>query len=248
MINDILTIFWREMLLLRRRIKVFLFSRMVSPFLYLLTFGLGLGRNVQIAGSVNYLDFIISGIIAMNSMIVCFNTVASPMCMSRILYMTFDEYQSAPISNLSYVLGHALASAVRGMLSSGIIVVVAYFFGCQLQINGAFILILLTNCFIFSFIGIMAAMLVDSHENLSTFSTYIITPMSLLCGTFFRLDNYPGFLATAISLLPLTPASTSLRAIGSGEVAAIFDVVLLALYLVLTAVLANMALGHVRKN
>ena len=247
MIYDIATIVWREMIILRRRLKAFLFTRMVSPFLYLLTFGLGLGRSVQIAGSGNYLDFIISGIIAMNSMMVCFNTVASPICMSRILYMTFDEYQTAPISSWSYVLGHAVAAAIRGVISSCIIVVIAYFFGCRLNIDVNFILVLLANCFIFSFIGIIAAMFASSHENLNTFTTYVITPMSFLCGVFFRLDNSPGFLAKAIAFLPLTPASTSLRAIGSGGQANSFDIAILLVYLLLAAFLANKSVGYVRR-
>lgn len=246
MIYDISTIVWREMVVLRRRLKGFLFTRMVSPFLYLLTFGLGLGKSVQIAGSGNYLDFIISGIIAMNSMMVCFNTVSSPICMSRILYMTFDEYQTAPISNLSYILGHAVASSIRGVISSFIIVVIAYLFGCVININAYFIFILLVNCFIFSFIGIIAAMFANSHESLNTFTTYVITPMSFLCGVFFRLDNYPGIIAKVIAFLPLTPASSSLRAIGSGGQASFLDITLMLVYLFLTAFLAKKSVDYVR--
>lgn len=248
MIYDISTIVWREMVVFKRRLKFFLFSRMVSPFLYLLTFGLGLGRNVQIDGSGNYLDFIIGGIIAMTSMMVCFNATASSICMSRILYMTFDEYQTAPISHASYVFGNAIAAAIRGIISAIIIVVIGYLFGCRLTVNISFILILLSNCFIFSFIGIIAAMFVSSHEDLGTFTNYVIMPMSFLCGTFFRLANYPEPFATIIAFLPLTPASVSLRSIGSGSYASTFDIVLLCIYLFLTAFLAIKSVDYVRKN
>ncbi len=248
MIEDILTIVWREMTVFKRRLRMFLFSRMVSPFLYLLTFGLGLGRNVQIAGSSNYLDFIIGGIIAMNSMMVCFNTVAMPLCMSRILYMTFDEYQTAPISNTAYIIGHAISATIRGIISSFIIIVIAYLFGCQITINAYFMLILTLNCLIFSFIGIIVAMVVNSHEDLGTFTNYIIMPMSFLCGTFFKLDNYPAYLAKIISFLPLTPSSISLRLIGSGSQPHASDVLLLTIYLFVTAFLANKSVEYVRKN
>ncbi len=228
MIGDVLTIAWRELTVLRRRLAVFLFARMISPLLYLATFGFGLGRSVQLAGGGSYLDFVVSGIIAMNSMLVCFNAVASPVCMSRILYMTFDEYQTAPISNTSYVLGQALAAAVRGLISSAIIIAIAWLFGCRLHVDGWYLLVLTANCLTFSFVGVIAAMLVDGHENLNTFTTYVITPMSFLCGTFFRLDNFPPLLAKAVYFLPLTPASSSLRAIGAGGEAAAADLLLLA--------------------
>ena len=248
MIYDIYTIVWREMLLLKRRIRMFLLSRLVSPVLYLLTFGLGLGRSIQLSGGGNYLDFVVSGIIAMNAMMVCFNTVSSPICMSRILYMTFDEYQTAPISNTAYIWGHAISATIRGLISSFIIIILAYFFGCSLNINVSFMLILVANCLIFSFIGIIAAMLVNSHENLGTVTTYVITPMSFLCGTFFRLENFPDVLAKIIYFLPLTPASTSLRTIGSGGIATIDNMLILLFYLIASAFLAHKAIDHVRKN
>jgi ABC-type multidrug transport system permease subunit len=221
---------------------------MVSPLLYLLTFGLGLGRSIKIEGGGNYLDFVISGIVAMNSMMVCFNAVASPVCMSRVLYMTFDEYQTAPISNAAYVFGQAIAASIRGVLSSFIIIAIATAFGCRLNIDGRFIVILLTNCLIFSFIGMIAAMLVNGHEDLNTFTTYIITPMSFLCGTFFRLENFPAFLKSVIEFLPLTPASTSLRSLAGGGGVTEFNISLLAFYLLLSAFLSYKSVGYVRKN
>jgi ABC-type polysaccharide/polyol phosphate export permease len=246
--SDVLTIVWREMIILRRRLRTFMFTRLVSPLLYLVTFGLGLGRSVRLDGGGSYLEFVVSGIVAMNSMMVCFNAVASPVSMSRLLYMTFDEYQTAPISNLSYICGQAAASAVRGLLSSAIIVAIAYAFGCRLYVTPCFILILLVNCLIFSFLGMVAAMLVTGHEELTTVTTYVVMPMSFLCGTFFRLDNFPAGLKTVVEFLPLTPASTSLRALSGGGSVLPFNALLLAAYLLLSAFFADRAIAHVRRN
>ncbi len=60
-------IFLREMLLFRRQLlKIsYLFSAMLIPIIYLLTFGLGLGRNVQIEGA-DYLSYLIPGLVAMS--------------------------------------------------------------------------------------------------------------------------------------------------------------------------------------
>jgi len=60
-------IFLREMLLFRRKLlKVgYLFSAMLVPIIYLLTFGLGLGRNVQMQGT-DYLSYLIPGLVAMS--------------------------------------------------------------------------------------------------------------------------------------------------------------------------------------
>ena len=66
-LRDIGTVFWRDWIVLKRRLVKFIFSRMVAPLLYLTAFGLGLGRSVNL-NSGTYLDFIVPGIIALNSM------------------------------------------------------------------------------------------------------------------------------------------------------------------------------------
>lgn len=247
MIYDIMTIVWREMTVLKRRLVPFLFTRMVSPLLYLVTFGLGLGKSIQIAGVSNYLDFVVSGIIALNSMMISFNSVSSPVCMSRILYMTFDEYQTSPISNTAYIWGLAISGAIRALISSAIIVIIAWLFGASMHINALFLLVLVMNALIFAFLGITAAMLVNSHENLNGITTYLIMPMSFLCGTFFRVENFPPVLKSVIQFLPLTPASSSLRAIASGGQVVLFNIMLLVVYLALSAILANKSINYVKK-
>lgn len=247
MMYDAMTIVWREMMVFKRRLGTFLFTRMVSPLLYLVTFGLGLGKSIQMAGTGSYLDFVVSGIVALNSMMVSFNAVASPVCMSRILYMTFDEYQTAPISNISYVCGQAIAASIRALISSFMIVIIAWLFGATLHITPLFLLVLIANALIFAFLGITAAMFVNSHENLNTLTTYLIMPMSFLCGTFFRVENFPPVLKNVIEFLPLTPASSLLRAIGSGSEPVLSNLLLMAIYLVATASVAVWSIGYVKR-
>ena len=62
---DVATIFWRDWVVLKRRMTKFILSRMVAPLLYLVAFGWGLGRSVQIGGG-SYLDFIVPGILSLN--------------------------------------------------------------------------------------------------------------------------------------------------------------------------------------
>ena len=105
MLQDIATVFWRDWVVLRQRMKTFIFSRMVTPILYLVAFGWGLGRNVQMDGGSSYLDFIVPGILALNSMNISFNSVGSPLNMSRLYHKTLEEYLVAPISPVAFVLG-----------------------------------------------------------------------------------------------------------------------------------------------
>lgn len=215
MLTDIATVFWRDWIVLQRRLGTFIFSRMITPVLYLVAFGWGVGRSVQVSQG-NYLDFIVPGILALNSMNISFNSVASPLNMSRLYHKTLEEYLVAPISSLAFILGKVLSGTLRGIISSLIIIVLAYLFGAKFQLNLLFWLVILLNCLVFSALGFVAAMLINSHEDMGNFSTYVLLPMSFLCATFFRIDKLPAFVQWVLELLPLTHASHALRAIGSG--------------------------------
>ncbi len=229
MLYDIVTVFWRDWIVLRRRLGSFIFSRMVAPVLYLVAFGWGVGRNIpMVQGS--YLDFIVSGILALNSMNISFNSVGAPLHTSRLYHKTLEEYLVAPISPLAFVIGKLASGTVRGLISSVIIMVLAYLFGAKFAINACFILVLVFNCLIFSALGFVAAMLIDSHEDMGNFSTYVLLPMSFLCGTFFSTDKLPDVIRWLLELVPLTHASSALRAIGAGGEAAGLSWLVLVIY------------------
>ena len=59
---EITTILWREWLFLKRRFWRVTFSQMVSPFLYFVTFGMGLGRMMDVGGRP-YLYYLIPGLL-----------------------------------------------------------------------------------------------------------------------------------------------------------------------------------------
>lgn len=216
MVYDITTVFWREWLVLKRRLGKFIFARMVSPLLYLVAFGWGLGSHIQ-GYQGRYLDFVVPGIIALNSMLLSFNAVSTPVNMSRLYHKTLEEYLTAPIAPTAFVLGKILSGMTRGMISSGIIIVLAYLFGAHFSIGLFFWSVLLLNSAVFAAMGFVAAMCMDSHEDMSNFSTYVLTPMSFLCATFFALERLPLFFQYFLNMLPLTHTSMALRLAAQGN-------------------------------
>jgi len=212
---DFYTVFWREMLVLKRSFLKFFTTRLVSPLLYLVAFGWGLGRSIQVNGG-NYLEYVVPGIIALSAMTTSFNAVGGALNMSRLYHKTLEEYLIAPISPGSFVIGKVLAGCVRGVIASLIILGLAFLFGAHIMVNGWFFLVILLTCFLFGAMGVVIAMTINSHEDMANFSTFVILPMSFLCGTFFSSDSLPKIAGFIIDLLPLTHTSYSLRAIATG--------------------------------
>ena len=231
MLYDIWTVFWRDWVVLKRRMTKFILSRMVAPMLYLVAFGWGLGRSISV-DSGTYLDFLVPGILALNSMNISFNSI-TPVHAERIYHKSLEEYIIAPIWPDAFVIGKVLAAVLRGLISSAIIVVLALVFGAHFTLTPLFLLVLVLNCIIFAEIGFIAAMKIRTYEEMGQVNTYILLPMSFLCGTFFSTQALPDLLRYFIELLPLTHTSYLLRGIGSGSEIALGSVVVLLLYALL---------------
>jgi len=245
-LQDIKTVFWRDWTVLNRRLVKFVLSRMISPVLYLVAFGWGLGRGMQANGG-NYLDFIIPGIMALNAMNISFSAVGSPLNMSRVYHNTLEEYLIAPISPASYVIGKILAGTLPGLMSCTVILGLAYLFGADFIVNAWFIVALTLTCVLFAAMGFVVAMLIDSHEDMANFSTYVLLPMSFLCATFFPLDRLPRVLRGIIELLPLTHATYALRCIGRGGEPPCLSMGVLLLYAVILTGIGIWTMERVRK-
>ena len=226
--TDIGTVFWRDWIVLKRRMVKFILSRMVAPLLYLVAFGWGLGRSIQVE-SGSYLDFLVPGILALNSMNISFNSI-TPVHAERVYHKSLEEYIIAPIWPEAFVVGKVLAAVLRGLISSAIILLLAGFFGANLTFSPLFLMVLVLNCVVFAEIGFLAAMKLSTYEAMAQVNTYILLPMSFLCGTFFKTAALPEGIRHFIELLPLTHTSTLLRSLATGEALPCLSLVVLMTY------------------
>lgn len=220
MIEDIITVFWRDWIVLKRRLTKFILSRMVAPVLYLTAFGWGLGRSIAVE-SGSYLDFLVPGVLALNSMNIAFNSI-TPVHAERIYHKSLEEYILAPIAPSAFVIGKLAAAVLRSLISSTLIIVLALLFGATLSAllepstALMFLSVLILNSIVFAEIGFWAAMTIKTYEEMAQVNTYILLPMSFLCGTFFSTATLPTAIRMLIELLPLTHTSQLLRALASG--------------------------------
>ena len=220
MIDDIITVFWRDWIVLKRRLTKFILSRMVAPILYMTAFGWGLGRSITVENG-SYLDFLVPGILALNSMNIAFNSI-TPVHAERIYHKSLEEYILAPIEPSAFVIGKIAAAVLRSLISSTLIIVLALMFGAKLSpllepsTALMFLSVLILNSIVFAEIGFVAAMTIKTYEEMGQVNTYILLPMSFLCGTFFSTATLPSALRTLIELLPLTHTSGLLRALSVG--------------------------------
>ncbi|MCT7958278.1 ABC transporter permease [Laspinema palackyanum] len=214
--DDSITILWGDWLDLRVRVVQVAASGLVSPLIYILAFGLGLGNTMRsgMGGGNSYLEFMLPGMVALSSMTICFAGTVFSICGKRLFTKNFEEMLLVPIHPLSLYLGKMMAGILRGLMTSGSVLLVAILFTGKIWsfLNPLFLLLLLLNCAVFSGLGVLVGLTVKSLESVGIYNNFIIVPMSFLGATFFDPTQLPAALKVVVYLLPLTYTSIGLRA------------------------------------
>ena len=212
----IFTVLWEKWVEFRRSWVQITLSSMVSPLLYILTFGLGLGQTLAVEGRA-YLDFLLPGVAALTTMNASFNAIGMSLNVQRLYEHSFDNILISPTPMWQYILGQMLAGSLRGMYAGCLVVVVGLCFGANMTLNPMFFAVMLLNGMTFASLGVLAAVLSKTHAGISRFSSFVLTPMSFLGNTFFSAASMPAGMNVLIQLLPLTQSATLLRSISWGE-------------------------------
>lgn len=240
--SGVWAVFYREMLILRSRLGRQLANYAISPLLYIIAFGWGMGRGVSMEG-VDYLAYMLPGLMALSSMSRSFS-ISSEINIARFYWHTFEEFQTAPVAPWSIVLGEVFGGVVRGFLAASVVACLALINGVVLRFGPGLFIGVFLNTFMFASAAVLAAMVVRSHADQSNLTGFVITPMTFLCGTFFSLDKLPGWAAAAIETLPLTHASHFIRASALNQPLPWLSLGVMALYGI---AFFCMAVWHVRK-
>lgn len=231
MFNGIKAIYYREIRVMRTRIRRSIVASMVSPALFLVAFGYGLGRS-QVYHGLAYLDFLFAGLLAMSTLNACYS-VGTDINIARFYFRTFDEYLIAPIARWQIVAGEVLFGITKGMINVVIFFAYAFFAKLNITITPLFVLVLCMHMAIFSLLGFIVALAVRNHGDQSSISTFLITPMTFLSGVFFPVEQAPLVLRYVVQLFPVSHSVSLMRASLTGGTPLMVNLVALALFLAL---------------
>ena len=218
-----LRVWQRNLTVYRQSWKISFIPPLLEPLFYLLAFGVGLGAlvgNIRYGGEeISYVRFIAPALIAITVMNNAFfeNTYGS---FVRMYYQkTFDAMMATPLTVEEIIAGEIIWGATKAVIATAIMMVVISFFGLIRYPEG---LLLLPLAFLgglaFGAAGMVCTALVPNIElfNLPVF--LFITPMFLFSGTFFPVENLPGWAQTTAAFLPLTHLVDLSRAFTNGRI------------------------------
>lgn len=206
-------IIWEELIYWRSKFWLYLATYMLSPLIFLLSFGFGVGRRLQMImpGGMSYLDFLVPGVVALALFNNGVTSVTVRMFYTRLHFQSFEAYRLAPVGDLSLCLGYTLAGAMRGLLAGLIVLVMVFLLMPALNLNWAFFWAMLLTSFCFGALGVLIGLCLRSFDDQALVSEFILVPMTFLSGTLIPVERLPGFLQHCVWLFPLTPATQLLR-------------------------------------
>ena len=231
----ILTVLWEKWVEFRRDFYKITVSAMISPLMYLLIFGMGIQTTSH---GEPYLHFLIPGIVSMATMTGSFGAVAQNMSVQRLYEKALDQVMVSPTPLWQFILGQILGGSLRGLYAGGVILLLTLPIRTDLIFNGISVLIMFLNGTVFSTIALVLSFLAKSYSDAPRYTSYIITPMSFLCNTFFSTEQMPTGFRQVIALLPLSQTSSMIRAIANSEDPGYFGFILLGAYIVIFGLIA----------
>jgi len=180
------------------------FSSTVEPTIYLLAFGFGFGALVSEVNGLSYVEFVGTGTVATA---VLFSSVFPSMFGTFVKYQfqrTYDAILAAPVDTEELVTAEALWIATRAGTYGCMPLVVAMVFGLDPSwgmLTVPFIAFLAG--FGWACFGILIAAVMKSIDNFSYVTSIVITPLFLVAGTYFPIDELPEWAQVLANVNPL---------------------------------------------
>ncbi len=195
----------REVANFRTFWKATTFSSLLEPTIYLLAFGLGLGATlVSKVDGLDYVEFVGTGMVATA---VIFSSALPAMFGTFVKHRfqnTYDAILAAPVDVEELVTAEMLWIALRAGVYGCFPLIVSFAFGLDPTLG---MLLVPLFCFVtalgFAAFGIAVAGTVAKIDSFNYVTTLVITPLFLVAGTFFPIDQLPEGVQVLANFNPL---------------------------------------------
>ncbi|MCM2263961.1 MAG: ABC transporter permease [Desulfuromonadales bacterium] len=200
----------------RQTWKISFIPPLLEPLLYILAFSLGLAvmvGDLQVGGrSIPYTTFIAPALISVAIMYNAFFETTYNSFVRMYYQKTFDALLATPLNIEEIILGEMLWAATKAVIATVLMGTVLALCGL-LDFPGSLLLIplALLGGLLFAALGMICTALSPGIETFNLPIFLFITPMFLFSGTFFPLQNLPGWAQGVAQALPLTHLVTLVR-------------------------------------
>jgi ABC-2 type transport system permease protein len=213
-LRGVYAIWWRETTVFFRE-PPRVISSVLSPIIWLVIFGAGLGQSLSIGGE-SYQHFIFGGVLVQTFLFSSLFYGA---------YLVWDRKIDvlkavlvSPLSRSSIFFGKVLGGVTISVAESIVVMLAGYLIGMQYSAATALIvlgLVALASAGLTA-LGLIVGSLMESPEGFQLLSSLVLFPLFFLSGALFPVSNLTGPLGFVASLNPVTYIVDLLRGALSG--------------------------------
>lgn len=216
LINDVRTMSLRRLKISIRNLDTILTS-VVTPSLMMVLFVYILGGSMHVEG-MSYVNYIVPGILIQcigqcgsNTAIAISNDIKS-----RII----QRFYTMPIMKSSILLGHMVEAFFRSMLTTFLVITIAYLIGFRPDMGWIDVLFIIILLMVFilaiSWLSILFGLLAQGPEGAGACAV-LISVLPYLSSGFVSIETMPWILQVFAKYQPMTPIIDSLRALFMGD-------------------------------
>lgn len=164
---------------------------LISAFLFIFIFGSIIGERIGSIEGVEYIIFVLPGVLMLNVITSSFAHSSSSLYFARFT-KSIEELLVAPLSHLEMILGYVIGAVVRGFVVAIGILAVGILLGAgSMDHIFVFIFYVAAVSVAFGLLGMLVALWAQGFEQLNILSTFLITPLAFLGGVFNSVGMLP---------------------------------------------------------
>ncbi|WP_426756602.1 ABC transporter permease [Myxococcus sp. Y35] len=167
-------------------------SPLISTTLYFIVFGYSISGRIQTVEGSPYLHFIVPGLVFLGIANNAFLNSSSSLFITKI-QGTVVDLLVAPLGPGELMAGFIGGAMVRGLVVGLLTWAVATFFtGFSLEHAWVAAYFLIMSSYVFSVLGMLAAVWAEKFEQINFFPTFVMLPLTFLGGVFYSVRELPA--------------------------------------------------------
>jgi len=163
----------------------------ITMSLYFIIFGNLIGRRIGDMDGVDYIQFIVPGLVIMSVIQNSYGNMVSSFFGAKF-GRHIEEILISPLPNWVILLGYLSGAVARGLMVGAVVTVVALFF-TDIQVNNWLITIsvVVLTAIVFAMAGMVNAIFAQKFDDIAIIPTFVLTPLTYLGGVFYSVSLLP---------------------------------------------------------
>jgi len=232
-----------------------LIGMIARPLTWLFLIGTGLNQIIRGGLGINYIQFILPGILGMTILFSAMFSSISIVWDREFGFM--KEILIAPVPRLSIAFGKIISGMLVSTIQGIIIMLAAPFIGIRFTIFEALLLVvfIMIVSICISAIGVFIASMITSFESFNIIMNFIVMPMFFLSGAMYPINVLPKFMRYLMYLNPLSYGIDSFKHIMfvefshfHSDFSMLSDVLLMIIFTIGSTVLAAITFNKRQKE